>query len=338
MNLELKALYNAEKRIAVRLPHYVEAADVTCTATLPSGATVSPTVTSASEDTYSVTEVGSDRRTLTIDAGTPTLAGLVGEDGGTAFWFDAQLGEIPLRIVERPTSTQIVLADPVPGKATSGTITYGTLWVVFTVASGVTSAVQRVPFIISYTYDQPGGLLGLQGSVTGLIHVVKYPFATGLTTDALVTYSPQIRSRMPVQQGSYQRAIDASERVLWRWLRQDLRGREEGKRTEDSVSGSAFHEPHALLTLAHIEQANELVGGRQGLAEGLRTRAREIYDQIMQSVPFIDTDGDGVPDASELDTAAKGPTATVGGLYTTSSFVDAAGVAYENRFRVGARH
>ena len=339
MNLEIKALVGADLPYLLRLPHFVDASECVVTVTLASGATVTPTVTAYSDDTYTVSSVSADRRTLTLDAGTPSLAGLVGEDAGAGFWFDSRLGEIPIRIRERVSATSVILADPLPGVATSGVFTYGTLRVVFTNASGVTATAGRLLFSVVYSYDQPGGALAQSGYMSGVLHVVAHPFATGLTPDALAHFAPHLRSQMPVQQSSYQRAIDSAERVLWRWIREDLRGRPEGYRTEDAVSGSALHEVHALLTLAHIYRGQELAGGRTATPSAdIEAQARALYEHVMRSVPWMDGDGDNIVDSSEQDAAAKGPTATVGGLFTTSSFVDAAGVAYENRFRVGARH
>lgn len=340
MNLEIKAVRGADKRIALRLPHYCEAADVTMTVTLTTGATVTPTLTSVSEDTYTVTAVGADRRTLTLDAGTPSLAGLVGGDGGAAFWFDSQLGEIPIRIVERSSATTVVLADPLPGVSATGTFCYGTIYALLTNASGVTSATQRLLFTVVYTYDQPGGLLAMQGSVAGVLHVVPYPFSTGLTTDTLVDFAPHVRSQMPVQIGSYQRAIEASERVLWRWIRQDLKSQPAGRRTEDSVSGSAFLEVHALLCLAHIATSNELAGGRGGQSEALTERARTLYENVMKSIPWLDSDGDGIADEAEQDAAATGASAVVSGAFNNTSIIESTTVAtpYARRFFAGQSH
>lgn len=339
MNLEVKALRGADLPYLLRMPHYVEAASCVITVTLADGTTVTPTVTALNEDSLTVTAVADDRRTLTLDAGTPSIAGLVGEDGGNAFWFDSKLGEIPVRIRERRSATSIVLADPLPGVSTDGLMMYGTLRTVFTNASGVTATVGRLLFSVVYEYDRPGGMLAEAGHMSGVLHVVKHPFSTGLTPDALAHFAPHLRSQMPVQQGSYQRAIDSAERVLWRWIREDLRGRAEGYRTEDAVSGSALHEVHALLTLAHIYRGQELAGGRTATPSAdIEAQARTLYEHVMRSVPWMDGDGDDIIDTSEQDAAAKGPVATVGGLFTTSSFTDADGNAYENRFRIGARH
>lgn len=341
MNLEIKALVGTDYRYIIRPAHFIDAGggDVTCTVTLPSGATVTPTVTPYNEDSLTVTAVSGDRRTLTLDAGTASIAGLVGEEGGAAVWFDSRLGEIPIRIKERVSATSIILADPLPGAATTGLMQYTTLYTIFTAASGVTAAVGRMIFVIAYTHDPPGGSLSQTETLSGILHVVRHPFSTGLTTDALVNFAPHVRSQLPVQQGSHQRAIDASERVLWRWIRDDLRGRPAGYRTEDALSGSAFHEVHALLTLAHLTRGQELAGGRSATPSAdLEERARTLYEHVMRSVPWMDGDGDSIIDESEEDAAAKGPVATVGGLYTSSDFVDADDAAYTPRFRVGSRH
>lgn len=337
MNLEIKALHAASTVWTLRPEHHVSADDIAMTVHLTTGATVSQTFTALSADALTVTAVSSDRRTLTLDALTPAPSGLVGEGSGHAHWHDGQLGEVSLRIRERVSATSIILADPLPGRATTGTIRPSTYTTTLTNASGVTATVGRCLFDLTYGYDLSGSMPAQQKRASGVIYVVKHVFATGLTTDSLVDFDPRLRSRQAVQQGSAERAIEASERVLWRWIRQDLKGRAEGYRTEDSLSGSALHEVHALLALAHIARYTARDGGRDD-ANDLETRARELYERVMQSIPWLDGDGDAVVDEGEGDAPARGPVATVGGLYTSSDFTDADGVSYTPRFRVGASH
>lgn len=337
MNLEIKALRGASTVWVLHPEHVVDAADVSMTVHLLDGTTVSQAFTALSASSMTVTAVSTDRRTLTLDASTPSVTGLVGEESGAAAWHDGQLGEIGVRIRERVSSTSIILADPLPGRATTGTLRYTTCYTTLTNASGVTATAGRLLFDLAYAYDLPGAMPGRTQRASGVIYVVNHVFGTGLTSEALGDFSPRWRSRSPVQQGSAKRAIESAERVLWRWIRQDLKGRAEGDRTEDSLSGSAFIDVHALLTLAHIARFTALDGGRDDV-EALETQARELYERVMESVPFLDGDGDTLIESGESDVSARGPTLTVGGLYTTSRFVDYTGAAYVRRFGVGKPH
>jgi len=264
--------------------------------------------------TVTVSAVGADRRTLTVGAGGGAgSVGAVGDRGGVA-WLDLGQGWAgPVKVQRFTSDTTAVLADALPSAAVIGAVARLTwqTWQATILAAWVAAAERAIPWVV--TYDEPSGAAGLvRRHLRGLAHAVRQPFDTGLTDDLLLSWLPGMGSSVPRRQSSWQPQIRLAETLLVRRLRGDLHslGCVEG---EDAVMGLAFQEVHAMLAASIVLGGHVAVGA--GLAEprdDFRARAWALYEEVMRSVPWIDCDGDGVPDAGEVDVASQVPSMVIG--------------------------
>lgn len=285
-----------------------------------SGGDVTPAVTAA-HAAATVTADSTDRRTLTVNA-IADYSGLAGDRGGYAVLVTQAHGPLPVKIRSITSATTVVLAEPLPFSPTvNNDSLQWTLWTAtFTAAAVTGTALSRpVPFTVawtaSYGADMPTEALRQEG----LLYVVRQPFHTGVDSHTLVELVPSLAPQLPRTQGSWEPQIRTAERVLIRRLRQDL---SDDKR-EDDLNGAAFYEVHAYLAAARILLGQAASGAdRTQAAEALEQKAWALYDQVMNSIPWLDLDGDGVVDAGETDYRAGLGTAGVASLFdgTDSDF------------------
>lgn len=274
----------------------------------------------------SVTGVATDLRTLTVDTMSPVPGAVTGERGGYAD-FTCNLGTIPVRVAEIVSSTSIVLASPLPRtfQGVDGTLRWQTFYYSLTSADA-TQSVARVPFTLDGfgRWGDSSSLPSETWRVEGIFHVVRMPFATGLSDHSLAAFAPFISTQIPRSQNGWSTQIEAAERMLWRWIRADL---QQLALTEDSLNGAAFHEIHALLTLHTIMQFQTASGAtRADPRDNYLERAEALYAQVMRSIPWLDLDGDGVVDSGETDIAINSPAVTsVRGLFSGDSDYDRTG-------------
>ena len=272
--------------------------------------------------TVTVDSVGTDRRTLTVDAAVApaTDPQLGGERGGAAVLLLDGHGAIPVIVADCLSSTSILLADPLPvgtaGKA--GILEWSTWYTAFT-AADVSSTLGSYPFTVTWTARDGGGpdMPAEYEYLEGLIYCVRMPFHTGLTARGLRTWATSFSAQIPTGQNSWQPQIDAAQRMLIRWIRRDLQPRGV---TEDAVNGAAFEEVHAMLVVALI-LGSQAAGGADRLEarDAFMQEAKDLYASIMASIPWLDADGDGVVDSGET-AVATGPRASwVGGSFTSGA-------------------
>lgn len=289
---------------------------VTMTVRHPTLGNISPAMTQVLVS-GTVSAVASDLRTLTIDPATnPAPDAMAGDDGGAAMLCTTQQGDFPVRVMQASGST-VVLAHPMPRSLTaSGTVILKwSTWAATLPSGTITSVATRAPFTVAWTArtgngtDQPDAPQVREG----ILYVVRSPFNTGCTDADVYAYAPSLGAQIPRSQNSWRPQRDMAERMLVRWLRRDLRSSDQ---TEDAVNGGAFTEVHALLAVSVILSGQHAAGAdRERQAGNALQAAKDLYADIMRSIPWVDTDGDGVIDAGEAD-VQNGPRASwVGGLF-----------------------
>lgn len=298
-------------------PHTAPTSTPTLTVRHPTAGNLTPAMTQA-HAAATVTGIGTDRRTLTVTS--QDAWGLVGERGGWAVLRWSNGGDIPV-VVESVEATTIVLAAPLPKTEVVDATLEWSLWTAAFTALTVTQTVARMPFTVTWTSKYGGGSMPTEYEYAeGLIYCVRMPFHTGLTHRELLTWASTLGAQVPRAQNSWRPQIETAERVLTRWIRRDLQGR---ALTEDAVNGAAFEEVHAMLALGLI-LAGQTAGGaaRNEQRDWYMEQARTLYSTVMQAIPWLDADGDGVIDSGETE-VANGPRAGwVGGLFSGDSDFD----------------
>ncbi len=291
-------------------------AGVTLTVRHPTLGSISPVMTQALTSA-TISAIATDLRTLTVNpALNPAPDAMAGDEGGAAVLSTTTSGDFPVRVVTASGSS-IVLADPLPrAVSASGTaILRWSTWYATLPSATLTSVATRAPFTLAWTSRQGGGTdqPDMAQVREGILYVVRSPFNTGCTDADVYAYAPSLGAQIPRSQNSWRPQRDMAQRMLVRWLRRDLRALDA---TEDAVNGGAFTEVHALLTASVILSGQHAAGAdRERQAANAMQAAKDLYDAIMRSIPWVDTDGDGTIDAGETD-VQNGPRASwVGGLF-----------------------
>lgn len=312
---ERKARLGVDNTFWWRAPAPLDPATVpVLTVRLPTG-NVSPVLTPifAPQDASSVAE---DRRTLAL--GGPPIVNAVGIQGryGHAWLKTVADGVFSVKIVNIPSGNTAVLADTLPRPifATGGfpaTIQWAWWSATLTAVAVTGTAARNVPWDVTYQADFGADIPdNLGGEDRGLLHVVRHPFSTGASTAALVDRFPQLAQTLSRRQVEYQAQLEAAERELLTWVRQDV-----APRSEDAILGDALLETHLYLAAAAAIEETE-----QDKADRYRVRAADLYERAMRVVPWIDVDGDGVVDGGEAGQQVTGPRSYAGFVNTTAGF------------------
>lgn len=281
----------------------------------PTLGAIAPAATQAFT-TATITAIGTDLRTLTCNALAPAPDAMAGEDGGHAMLIGTNRGDFPVRVTEASSGT-IVLADPLPrGVAVLGTTTLQwSTWSATLPSATITSVAARVPWTATWTARHGGGSDYPDSArvAEGILYVVRSPFSTGCTDADIYAYAPSLGAQVPRSQNGWAPQRRMAERMLVRWLRRDLR---EHDVTEDAVNGGALTEVHAFLAASVILSGQHAAGAdRERQASIALQAAKDLYADVMRSIPWLDIDGDGVIDSGEAD-VQNGPRASwVGGLF-----------------------
>ncbi len=284
-----------------------------------------------------ITAIAADRRTLTVTSIGSTGQGLAGEVTGNGFVVTDAGGWYPNRLRQIVSATSFVLAEALPQALTVGA---GDAWYWSTFTAALSSAsitaaasTNPIPFTIEFTpYHGVDAPSDVAPRFEGLLYVVRQPFATGLDETALLVRWPRLTSGQPRRNMSWQPQIDAAEETLWRWLRKDLKSDAEPNAREDDVAGPPFIDVHAALTAAMV------LPGPEGVAA--MEQAKAIYAEVMENIPWWDTDADGVVDSGEADVRRRiAASALVRSLYDGSDSDFDADVAPDAPvFTRGMRH
>lgn len=241
-----------------------------------------------------VSAIGNDRRTLTVDSQATALqadqikAHLV-TDGDTIYSVT----------VVRMVGTTAILAEPLPREidlSESALLVFGLYYA--TVPSSITNTTGYYPWQVSYTLDL--GQQTEQRLAKGLLKITPRPFDTGLSHDDLVGQFPQLADMIPRRQSSFSPQIDASLQEIILMIRDHLK--DEVDVTEDEVfNAESFANAHAYCTAARVYEAiNQL-----DTANAMRERCMQLLDISLRSLA-LDRDGDNIVDEGELDIAKKG--------------------------------
>jgi len=283
------------------------------------GAPPAPTIIFAGQPAVPLTRVRDDdamdgidtRRTRLTASGGGLAAlhqGMQGVDYGAAFIITKLDGWFPVQI-QRIEDGAIELAEPLPqgvviSVAYPATVQYAT-WTATVPAAVSAAETGRTPISWSVevitTYgahvpNQPAQV------ITGLVHVVKRMFATGLTHHRFLQVMRGMHSMgVYSRQRDWTPQIDTALLKLISYLRPRIPST--ATRREDDLDGSGFELAHAYFTAALIHASDEEEHDRL-----FRLASIEVKD-VLESVPE-DFDGD---DQHEISDQGKRATHLFGG-------------------------
>ena len=264
-------------------------------------------------DQVAVTGTSSDRRTLTAPA--VTALGARGAQGhyGKAWIVSDSDGAMPC-LVTRVVDGEITLAEPLPRDIVGdGKIQWAT-WYANLSGSTVGAAEARN---VEWSVDYPA-LYGLdlpnqEERSTGLLSVVRRPFQTGLTTEALLDIYPDLADSKARRAQGLEGPIRAAEDQMITRLRDLLLER---GLYEDDLPGSSMRLSHAQLAAAIVL---ELSDPEQSAI--LREQAAAQMDEELRRVRIDEQDG-AAEQGDEALTGSIPPAA--GGSSTPSTSITSA--------------
>jgi hypothetical protein len=273
-----------------------------------------------------ITAVARDRKTLTASGAVSSARGAQGAGWGEAFLVTAKDGWFPITVREISNAT-IILAEPLPAPLTvsagaPASLQFAT-WAGVLTTTHVNAVERDVRWTVSYVTQAGVDLTGYSFRDEGLLHIVRQPFSTGLTTRHVVQVHPGLAQRVPRRQGGWEPQIQAAQEELILRLRRDL---QERGLTEDDINGHRLRFAHAHLAAAVIYDENQ-----PEKAEILRTRVLGAFneetgirhgglvDDTLRSV-WVDADRDGAVDSGEVTSIEGNRTADSKSFFTSSSF------------------
>ena len=304
-----------------------------------SSGTVTPTFAGIGT-TPLITTVARDRKTLTASATvTGSIRGAQGPKWGEAFLISPKDGWFPVQVREISGST-ITLAEPLASPLDVSVAAPASLQFALyrgTLTTTMVSAAARdVPWTVKYVEQAGADLSGYTGRDEGLIHIVRQPFGTGLTSRHVAQLHPGLAQRVPRRQGSWDPQIEAALMEMVIHLRADLQARD---LTEDDLNGARLRLAHGHLAAAVIydevqpEKAELLRARVLGvLDEETGTRAGGMLNESLRSV-WLDADRDGAVDEGEMDTIEGARLVDSKSFFTSSSYDST-----DRRFSKGERH
>lgn len=272
------------------------------------------------------TAVSSDRKTITLTGTNAIYQGAQGSPHGAAWFVTPYDGFFDIE-VRRAADNTLTLAEPLPAPVsitsnTTGLVQWAT-WGVVIPATYLATVEVNVPWQVSarIKWGEEVGNFGLVDE--GLMHFVRQPFRTGLTSRMLLDMHPGLAARIPRRQGSFDPQIDMALAELIERLREDLLPR---GYTEDSINGHRLRLAHAALAAAYVYDETQ-----PEKAEMLRTRAlgplsattgRRVGGLIGDALRnvWVDLDGDAVVDDGEMTTLEGNRTADTGSFFTSTSW------------------
>lgn len=266
-----------------------------------------------------VATLGSDQLTLTIPG--LTLEGARGAAGlyGTAWLITETDGALPVHVAS-VADGKATLAEPVAQRVEGAAWLQWATWSL-TLNPAITAELRRnIPWEVAFTVKDGEDIFSSPDRIEGgLFHVVRAPFGTGLTTAGLIAgFSDLAGLQRPGRQG-FETEIDDELAILMAHLRAQLTAR---RLTEDDIrAGSVFQPAHAHLVAARV-----LEPSNPERALNLRRRGLALAGEVLKALPWLDVDGDGVPDDDETNMSVEE-------TYTPSGQSNE--VAYAPRFTVG---
>ena len=243
----------------------------------------------------SVSAIGNDRRTLTIDNQATGLQrdqikGFLITSGDTYYSVN----------INRVVGTSAILAEPLPRDidlSSSASLEFA-LWTTSIASSeDVLTTANTYPYVINYTGDIGANTQSKQEK--GLFKSTPRPFSTGLSHDDLVQIFAPLADMVPRRQSDFSNQIEAAKEELILQIRDVVLAQDA---TEDEVfNPEQFKLAHAYCTAALIYEQNL----QMDVADQMRTRCSELMEIALRSLA-LDLDGDGVIDSGELDLRESG--------------------------------
>ena len=250
---------------------------------------------SQTRSSASVTAIGNDRRTLTIDNQVTGLQrdqikGFLITNGDTYYSVN----------INRVVGTSAILAEPLPRDidlSSSASLEFA-LWTTSIDSSeSVLTTANTYPYVINYTGDIGANTHSKQEK--GLFKSTPRPFSTGLSHDDLVQIFAPLADMIPRRQSDFSNQIEAAKDEIVLQIRDVVLAQDA---TEDEVfNPEQFRLAHAYCTAALIYEQNL----QMDVAEQMRTRCSELMEIALRSLA-LDLDGDGVIDSGELDLRESG--------------------------------
>jgi len=152
-------------------------------------------------------------------------------------------------------------------------------------------------YVINYTGDL--GANNHSKQEKGLFKSTPRPFSTGLSHDDLVQIFAPLADMVPRRQSDFSNQIEAAQDELIMQIRDVVLTQ---NATEDEVfNPEQFRLAHAYCTAALIYEQNL----QMDVASQMRTRCSELMEIALRSLA-LDLDGDGVVDDGELDLRESG--------------------------------
>ena len=221
---------------------------------------------------------------------------------GDAHVLSPALGAIPVRVASI-SGTTATLTDPMPYDLpdAASCLLQSALWYsdegpgnpVATETRTVTID-QPVPYTVTWTYANPAGSSVVHVD-EGVLHVVRQPFVTGLTSHSLRARWPEVSGLAAVGSAGFEAIILRTSEELA--LRVRAAVREAGFPAygwETDVNAGVFLPYHAMVTAAAAMDSTS-----PERAELLRQRAEPLFAQALATT-WADRNRDGVVDAGEV--------------------------------------
>mgnify|MGYP003135951738 CR=1 FL=1 len=250
---------------------------------------------SRTRSSATVTAIGNDRRTLTIDNQVTGLQrdqikGFLITSGDTYYSVN----------INRVVGASAILAEPLPRDidlSSSASLEFA-LWTTSIASSeAVLTTANTYPYVINYTGDIGANTHSKQEK--GLFKSTPRPFSTGLSHDDLVQIFAPLADMVPRRQSDFSNQIEAAKDEIILQIRDVVLAQDA---TEDEVfNPEQFRLAHAYCTAALIYEQNL----QMDVADQMRTRCSELMEIALRSLA-LDLDGDGVIDSGELDLRESG--------------------------------
>jgi len=242
-----------------------------------------------------VSAIGNDRRTLTIDNQATGLQ----RDQIKAFLITA--GDTFYTVnVNRIVGTSAILAEPLPRDidlSSSASLEFALWTASITTAAAVLTVSNSYPYVINYTSDIGANTVDKQEK--GILKTTPRPFSTGLSHDNLVEIFAPLADMVPRRQSDFSNQINAAENELILQIRDVVLA--EGATEDEVFNPDSFLLSHAYCTAALIYEQNLQLD----IASEMRNRCKELMEIAFRSIA-LDLDGDGVIDENELDLRESG--------------------------------
>lgn len=283
-----------------------------------------------------ISAISSDRKSITL-ATTLVDFALQGVLPAPAFISNGAKAQVPVRVMRLVSTSEetfvVELSEPLPHTIATGGVL---VWQVWSASRTAPATVQGpVRWSVSWEGVNDGDTLPDASVDEGLLHIVRAPFSTGLTSARLVASSPWLAQHVPPGQSSWAPQIEIAQDTL---IQRVVAILPEGRTIQD-VAGGQFRNAHAMETrLAIMRGLQEAGANRRDQIEQLERDIAAELDRIGKAgVEWVDANGNGAVDEGETNVTPG--RVTLRSFTTNSNILDVSdsdGVARSSydRFRV----